>query len=274
MRLRTFLALILLSLSLPTPLRAGVTVSVSVDTAKIGPDIAKGNSDGKSAEVNEVNNYYSSQVPEKNSRRDPGINEAIVEKMNGTIMVQHPDGFAPSALSTGSAVEKGDIITVYDQSWVILKTRKGCHLGFDGYTGPTVVTIDELYIDGPDRQIRLILQKGTINLRTGGSGSQQSFFEINTGAVVTSINNSEATIHYDPTDNSLKVQYLEGKVTVIDKNNEQVMNVQHTEHSWKNGAMLEVEPQPMYELDVVNYHKFFDCDPRLLPEDNNILLHK
>ncbi len=273
MRLQTFLALILLmSLPLPTLLRAGVTISV--DASKIGAEIAKGNSGGNSSEMNDVNNYYSSQIPEKNSRRDPGINEAIVEKMNGTIMVQHPNGFAPSALSTGSAVEKGDIITVYDQSWVILRTRKGCHLGFDGYTGPTVVTIDELYIDGPDRQVRLILQKGTINLRTGGSGSQQSFFEINTGAVVTSINNSEATIHYDPTDNSLKVQYLEGKVTVIDKNNEQVMNVQHTEHSWKNGVMLEVEPQPMDELDVVNYHKFFEGDPRLLPEDNNILLQK
>ena len=47
--------------------------------------------------------------------------------------------------------------------------------------GPTMVNIDEFFIEGPDRQIRLVLQQGVLFLKTNGYGSRQSFFEINTG---------------------------------------------------------------------------------------------
>ncbi len=87
-----------------------------------------------------------------------GLNEARVDKLEGTIMVQKNNGSKPFALETGSTVEKGDTLTAYDQSWVILKTHKGDRIGMEG---DTVMTVDEYYIEGPDRQIRLILNKGT-----------------------------------------------------------------------------------------------------------------
>lgn len=197
------------------------------------------------------------------------FNEADVLMLNGTVMVQKADGSKPYALQTGSTVEKGDTLTCYDQSWAILKTHKGDRIGLDGNT---VVNIDEYYIEGPDRQIRFVLQKGTLYFKTNGCGSHQSFFEVNAGSVVASINDVHGILHYDPAKETFQAQYLVGKLTVIDKDHEEKFNVNHTEHSWVSGKMDKEDPDPVDELDVVNFNKFFDGDPRVPPPSNNFLL--
>ncbi len=197
------------------------------------------------------------------------LNEAMVDKLDGTVMVQKPDGSKPIALGSFGTVEKGDTLTVYDKSWVILKTHKGDRIGIDGNT---VVNIDEYYIQGPDRQIRLVLQKGTLFFKTSGCGSRQSFFEINSGSVVTSINDVHAILNYDPAKETLKVQYLNGKLKVIDKDSEQKFTVEHSENVWTDGKMAKEEPDPIEEVDGVNYNKFFNGEPRLAPPSNNFLL--
>ncbi len=199
-------------------------------------------------------------------------NEMEVVSLQGTIMVQHPNNLPPTALMTGSTVEKGDILTCYDQSWVILKTHSGARIGLDGVSGPTVVSIDEFYLEGPDRQIRLILQKGALFLKTNGYGSRQSFFEINTGSVVTSINDTQALLTYDPDQNLLSVQHMTGDLTVIDKDHEEKFKYAHSERHWNNGVMTEKEAVPLDELDVINYNRFFDCQDLLAEVENNILL--
>jgi hypothetical protein len=205
----------------------------------------------------------------------PGIlasktfNEATIDLLEGTVMVQPADGSKSYALQTGSVIEKGDILTCYDKSWVILKTHRGDRIGLDG---DTVVTLDEYYIEGPDRQIRLILQRGNLFLKTNGSGSRQSFFEINSGSVVTAINDTRAILHYNPKSETLKVQFLTGKLSVVDKDNEQKFTIEHSENSWTNGKMDKDEPEPLDDLDVVNFNKFFDGDPRLPPANNDFLL--
>src|SRR6185369_8080537 len=123
------------------------------------------------------------------------FNEADVVKLSGTIMVQHADGSKPTPLQTGSTVEKGDVLKVYDKSWVILKTHWGDRVGLDG---DTEVVLDEYYIEGSDRQIRLVLNRGTLFLQTNGASSRQSFFEINTGNVVSSIGEVRAILQFDP----------------------------------------------------------------------------
>ncbi|HJT24302.1 MAG TPA: hypothetical protein VJ873_06975 [bacterium] len=198
------------------------------------------------------------------------FNEASVLNLNGTVMVQKADGSKPFALQTGSTVEKGDILTCYDKSWVILKTHKGDQIGLDGNT---VVNIDEYYIEGPDRQIRLVLQKGNLYFKTNGCGSSQSFFEINAGSVVASINDVHAILHYDPAKETFQAQYLVGKLTVIDKDHEEKFKVNHTEYTWVGGKMEKEEPDPVDELDVINFNKFFDGEPRVAPPSNDFLLH-
>lgn len=196
-------------------------------------------------------------------------NDCAVDKLDGTIMVQRNDGTKPFALETGSTVQKGDTLTVYDKSWVILRTHKGDLIGIDG---GTAVVIDEYYIEGPDRQIRFILQKGSLLLRTNGCGSRQSFFEINTGSVVSSVDDTHTILSYEPAKEHLKVQYFEGKLTVIDKDNELKFKEMHTEHNWENGKKSEEVAVPVDEVDVVNFNRFFNAESRLAPTDNNMLL--
>ncbi len=220
------------------------------------------------------------------------INDMDVFKLSGTIMVEHADNTDPTALQTGEVVEKGDVITVYGDSWVILKSHRGDKIGlFEN----TVVTVDECYIEGPDRQIRLLVKKGTLYLRTNGDDSRQSFFEINMGNVVASINNLEAVLNYDPSKNFLDVKYISGKIHIIDQNhdesftiaqseyngstksetdqsNEEGIPEEHTEHTWLNGKMAEDQPIPLEEIDEINFRRFFDGEKLLVPEDNNIEL--
>jgi hypothetical protein len=201
-------------------------------------------------------------------------NEMVVVDLKGTIMVQHANAQAtPTALMTNSVVEKGDTLTCYDQSWVILKTHSGARIGLDGLYGPTVLNVDEFFIEGPDRQIRLVLQKGVLFLKTNGYGSRQSFFEINSGSVVTSVNDTQARVAYVPDQSLVTVQYFVGDLSVIDKDHEEKMTIQHCERHWKNGVMAEKDPSPVDDLDWTNYKKFFDGEPRVAPGSNNFLLN-
>ncbi len=220
------------------------------------------------------------------------VSEMKVTKLSGTIMVQHADGTDPTPLGTDSVVEKGDVITVYDGSWVILKTRRGDRIGLDGNT---LATLDECFFEGPDRQVRLLLKHGTVFLDTNGDDSRQSFFEIYTGKVVTSVNNVKAIISFDDQKDTVNIKYIEGKIHVIDQTHEETFHTQqtqyngytrsseqaegdqgeaeeHTEHSWVKGQMVQDEPVPLEEIDELNYRRFFDGQPRLQVEDNNMLL--
>jgi hypothetical protein len=258
MRFQTPLALAALSLMLAALLPAGAAgagITVSVDP--VGAAIGVYNATKDSPNISD---YYS---------RKATPNEAEIYKLNGTIMVQHADGSKPTALQTGSTVEKGDTLTVYDKSWVVLKTHKGDRIGFDGNT---VVNLDEYFFAGPDRQIRLVLQKGTLLFMTNGCGSRQSFFEINSGSVVTAINDAHAILSYDAAKEHLKAQYLVGKFSVIDKDSEHKFTVQHVEQNWENGKLLDENPVPLDEIDVINYNKFFDGQPRVAPPSNSLLL--
>jgi hypothetical protein len=226
------------------------------------------------------------------TRRQMIINEMNVFRISGTVMVEHADKTDPTALQTGSVVEKGDVVTVYDGSWLILKTHRGDEIGFDG---STKVTVDECYMEGPDRQIRLLVDKGTLLLRTNSANSRQSFFEINTGNMVTSIDNVRAIMTFDNAKNTLDIKYIEGKIHVIDQSHEETFTIhqgeyngytkseseaaddqgvpeEHTEHTWLNGKMMEDEAIPMEEIDELNFRKFFDGEPRVAPDDNNMLL--
>lgn len=201
-------------------------------------------------------------------------NEMVVVDLQGTIMVQHANASnPPTALMTNSIVEKGDTLTCYDKSWVILKTHSGARIGLDGLFGPTIVNIDEFFIEGPDRQIRLVLQQGVLFLKTNGYGSRQSFFEINAGSIVTSVNDTQARVAYAPDQSLVTVQYFVGVLSVIDKDHEEKMTIQHCERHWKNGVMAEKDPSPVDDLDWTNYKKFFDGEPRVVPGSNNFLLN-
>ncbi len=197
------------------------------------------------------------------------FNELTIDLIEGTVMVQPVDGSKPYAIETGSTLQKGDTISCYDKSLVILKTHRGDRIGLDSNTS---VNIDEYYLEGPDRQIRLVLQKGNLLLRTNGCGSRQSFFEINSGSVVTSIDATHSILSYDPAKESLVVKYFTGKLSVIDKDNEQKFKVEHSENSWQAGKMAKEEPDPVDEVDVVNFNKFFNGEPRIAPPNNDFLL--
>jgi hypothetical protein len=220
------------------------------------------------------------------------INEMKVLKLNGTIMAEHADKTEPTALQTGSIVEKGDIVTVYGDSWVILKTHRGDQIGLNGNT---VVTIDECYMEGPDRQVRLLLQKGTLLFHTNGDDSRQSFFEVNMGNVVASIDDLQAIFCYDPAKNFVDIKYIRGKIRVIDQTHSETFSMEqgeyngytrtqtnagnnseipeeHSEHTWVNGKMAEEEPIHMEEIDEVNFKKFFSGEKPEIPGDNNIML--
>ncbi len=268
----------LTGLMLSAPSWSGVTVSV----APLPPSAVNPSS----------NSAPSGEQMQPTTRKEVIINEMNVLKLDGTVMVEHADKTQATPLQTGSVVEKGDIVTVYGDSWVILKDHRGDRIGFDGNT---IVTIDECFMAGPDRQIRLLVQRGTLFLETNGDDSRQSFFEINFGNVVASIDDLRAIMNYDPAKSRLDVKYIEGKLNIIDQNHEETFTIhqgeyngytktesdngtdrgepeEHTEHTWENGKMMEDEPIPMEEIDELNFRKFFDGEKRLIPDDNNMLL--
>ena len=230
------------------------------------------------------------------------FNEMTVEKLNGTIMVQHPGDAKPFAIQTGSTLEKGDLIMVYDKSWIILKTHRGDKVGLDGNT---TLAVDEFYMEGPDRQVRFILQKGVLFLKTNGCDSRQSFFEINVGSEVASVGEVQAVLSYHPEEKEhLQVQYFRGKMTVIDKTDEHKFGIQPkvgssvknvrekevvtdmsntkiddyipewSELNWENGTLIDKKATPIDELVNINYRRFYNGEPRLKPAESNILLNE
>ena len=196
--------------------------------------------------------------------------ELQVETLEGTIMVERPNG-DKFPLQSGSIVKKGDTLTSYDKSWIILKDRRGDRIGLDGLT---VVSLDEFYDGGPTRQIRLVLQKGNILVKSQHVGSKQSFFEISAGAVVADMEYSKCIFRYDDARLSLKVQYITGTVKIIDKESELKFkeNLQNVENTWRDGEMKNEDPSPMDPLEVLNFDRFMNAEPRQEATDENILL--
>jgi len=219
------------------------------------------------AEQSQVADSLSKATYSSSKSKAKGQNpeELLVFKVEGTIMVQRPKLEKPFPLQTGSVVQKGDTLTVYDGSWVVLKTRRGDRIGLDGLT---VVAIDDFYDGGPDRIVRLVLREGNILVRTQDVSSRQSFFEVDLGSVVATVKYSKATFHYEPGPLLATIQYVTGDVKVIDKDDEQKMLVQRSKLSWKDGHSTDERPSPMDELDVVNLDKFLDGEERMVrPED-------
>ncbi len=208
--------------------------------------------------------YY--MAPEKKK----GVyTDADILQLDGTIMVQHADRPKPTALQTGSTVQKGDVLRVYDKSWVILKSHWGDRIGLDS---GTVLSIDEYYFEGPDRQIRFILQNGTILLRTHGASSRQSFFEVQAGGQVVSVGDCNAILQYDAASSHLKVQYLHGQLSVIDKVNEVKFANEDSEFDWDNGKQTDDMPLLLDETVVLNFRRFFEGIPPLEVPNSNLVL--
>ena len=91
--------------------------------------------------------------------------------------------------------------------------------------------------------------------------------------MVTSVNDTQARLAYAPDQPSLTVQHFVGDLSVIDKDHEEKFQMSHSERHWKNGAMLEKDPLPTDDIDWINFKKFFDFDPRVVPTNNNFLLN-
>jgi hypothetical protein len=189
--------------------------------------------------------------------------DASVKKMDGTIMVQKADGSPVTAFQTGSIVEEGDAVTVYEKSWAILKTHKGDEIGF---LGGTVAAFDQLDQEGGDREIRVILKQGSLLLKANDSSSQQSYFEIHTGSVVTSLGDSQLIVSYDPTQDHLQIQHIRGRISVFDKDGEHHLKAEASVWDWKNGSLVQTgDPDLMDSLDIVNFNRFFNGDPMIQP---------
>jgi hypothetical protein len=129
MRLQTILGFVFISLCVPIFIHAdAVTASNNNDSLEGIKTIHQG-----------VDPYPNRGEGDKISFKYDQ-NEIAVEKMDGTIMVQHPGDPKPFALESSLTVGKGDIIMVYDQSWVIFKTHRGDRIGLEGNT---IVSVDE-----------------------------------------------------------------------------------------------------------------------------------
>lgn len=179
---------------------------------------------------------------------------AAVVKVHGTVMVERAKNKKFEALQTKEIVERGDVVTVYEKSWVILKSPKGDILGLDGLTH---VTFDELYKGGSDRQIRLNLHKGRLYIKAKKSGSRQSFFEIAAGSVLASLQKVRTLIVYDPKKASLEVQYYVGKIKVIDSAGEQTFPFPECKRIWENGKLTQEDPLPLKEEEIYWFKEFF-----------------
>jgi len=201
--------------------------------------------------------------------REGVVTEAKVFNLDGTIMVQHTDQSAPTALQTGSTVEKGDEITVHDGAWVIFKTRNGDYIGL---ANEALASFEEYYFEGPDRQIRIVLRQGSLYLKTGNADSRQSFFEVQAGSQVVSIGDVEAKLDLDPGTGRLTVQYFNGKMRVIDTESEKKITAEATENIWENGKMITGEGSTMDEMAFLNFNRFWDFKDPLVDASRDILL--
>jgi hypothetical protein len=183
--------------------------------------------------------------------------EAKVKQLDGTIMVEHVDETGTKtqfALATGGVVTRGDILTVYDKSWVILKDAKGDLIGFNG---PALASFDELFKGGPDRQVRILLKSGQCFVKSKGSGSRQSFFEVHTGSLVSVLGNTRAAFDFNPENDRAVISYFGGVLKTTDALTERKFYL-NSMRVWEKGKLTQGDPMPLPEDASLNYKKFFD----------------
>ncbi len=191
----------------------------------------------------------------------PPSTEATVHKVEGTIMVEHLPGSGEKeklALQTNAVVSKGDIVTVYDKSWVILRTPKGDLIGL---LGPAVAAFDELYKEGPDRQVRVLLKSGQAFIKSKNSGSRQSFFEVHTGPLVSSFGAAKAFLEFDPKDNRVEIRYFGGKLKTLDAQKEHKYYLD-SRRVWEKGQITQKDPAPLPLNASLDFKNFFEGKPQ------------
>jgi len=179
-----------------------------------------------------------------------------VQKMDGTIMVERAKNQKQEALQTREVVERGDVVVVYDRSWVILKSPKGDLIGLEG---PAKVTFEELYKGGSDRQLRLNLHHGRAYLRSKKAGSRQSFFEVSAGGCMIQLEKCRLLVDFEPKKNVLEIQFHDGneKTLVVDGVGEQRFPFRECMRVWENGRLTQEDPVALDEKDLIAFKGFF-----------------
>lgn len=185
------------------------------------------------------------------------VTDAKVQKLDGTIMVEHVDDAGKKtqyALATGGFVSRGDIVTVYDKSWVILKDGKGDLIGF---AGPATAAFDELFKGGPDRQVRILLKSGRCFIKSKNAKSRQSFFEVHTGPLVSTLGSARAEFEVQPSANRVMISYFGGKLKTTDADGERKFYIDSM-RAWEKGRLTQGDPMALSEESVLNFKKFFE----------------
>jgi hypothetical protein len=168
-------------------------------------------------------------------------------------MVQRAKDGKVDALQTKEVVERGDIVTVYEKSWVILKSPKGDILGLDSLTH---ATFEEIFKGGSDRQIRMVLHKGDAFIKSKNSKSRQSFFEVAAGSVVASLQKARTRLTHDPKKGIFSASYFDGKMILIDASGEQKFPFRECKRVWENGKMTQEDPLPLDDKEILVYKNF------------------
>jgi hypothetical protein len=179
-----------------------------------------------------------------------------VHKMDGTIMVDRAKDQKKEALQTREVVERGDVVTVFEKSWVILRSPKGDLIGLEG---PTKVTFEELYKGGSDRQIRMNLHYGRTYLRSRKAGSRQSYFEVSAGGCMVQLQKCKLLVSFEPKKSILEVQFHEGndKTMVVDSVGEKLFPFRECKRVWENGKTSQEDPAPLDEKEILAFKDFF-----------------
>jgi hypothetical protein len=186
--------------------------------------------------------------------------EAKVEKLEGTIMVEHVNlaGVKENiALETLKVVSRGDVVTVYDRSWVVLRTAKGDKIGLEG---PAVAAFDELFKGGPDRQVRILLKSGTAHVRAKGAGSRQSYFEVHTGPVMSTLSGARCSFEFDPAAERVEIRSFGGKLKTTDANGDRKYYL-HSRRVWEKGLLTQRDPLPLPANAALGFKRFFEGEP-------------
>jgi hypothetical protein len=73
-------------------------------------------------------------------------------------------------------------------------------------------------------------------------------------------------VTYDPTQPHFQVQYIRGKIRVIDKDGEHKLTVEGSIRDWNNNSLVQKgDPDPMDPVQITNFDRFFNGDPLILP---------
>lgn len=179
-----------------------------------------------------------------------------VLKLDGTSMVSRAKDQKPEALQTKEVVERGDTLTVYEKSWVLLKSPKG---DLVGVAGPAKVVFEEIYKGGSDRQLRILLNQGNLYLKSVRAGSRQSFFEVAAAGLVVQLERCKLMVAHDPAKKRVEVQFHDGntKTLVVDAEGEQVFPFRECKRVWENGKMTAEDPLPLDAKEILAFKDFF-----------------